>query len=300
MISIPFQGRALALALVAAGLAGCMNQGPALVSNPHYTIGQGYQAGGIWYYPSEDFGYDRTGLASVITDDTPRNTADGEIYDPQAMAAASPTLQLPAIVQVTNLQTGRQLLLRVNDRGPDMPGRILAVTPRAARLLGIPEDGASEVRVTVQKAASEALADSLGGGIQIKAAPVGSFQAASLAPPPGVAQAGGSQVQQSDRANLPQATQTVPPLRLPEQLTQVPPSPGALYIRSGSFGRSYDAFRQAARLSGLPNPHVITFSDGARMLYGVQTGPYLSVPQADQALSSSLAAGAVDAAIIVQ
>lgn len=300
MTSLPFRGRCLVLGLAVAGLAGCVNQGPPPVSNPHYTIGQGYEAGGVWYYPAEDFGYDRTGLASVMADDGPRNTADGEIYDPRAMAAASPTLQLPAIVQVTDLQTGRQLLLRVNDRGPATPGRILAVTPRAARLLGIPEGGVAEVRVTVQKQASEALADSLGGGIQIKAAPVGGFEAANLAPPPGIAQAGGHQVRQSDRANQPVAAQAVPPLRLPEQLSQVAPSPGALYVQSGSFGRRYDAFRQAARLSGLPNAHVVAFSDGARTLYGVRSGPYLSVPQADQALASSLAAGAVDATILVQ
>lgn len=300
MTRFPFTGRALLLGLGLCGLAGCMASEPPIVSTPHYIVGDGYQAGGAWHYPREDFGYDRTGLASVYGENAPRETADGEAYDPRAMAAASPVLQLPAIVQVTNLQTGRQLLLRVNDRGPETPGRILEVTPRAARLLGIPADGVAEVRVTVQKAASEALADSLGGGIKIAAAPVGAFQSASLAPPPGIAQAGGATVQQTDRANAPVATQAVPPLRLPEQLTAVAPSPGGLYIRSGSFGRRYDAYRQAARLSGLPNAHVIIFSDGARTLYGVQSGPYLSVPQADQALSSSLAAGAVDATIIVQ
>jgi rare lipoprotein A len=295
-----FTGGALALGLGVCALAGCVRQGPPVVSNPHYIIGDGYQAGGVWYYPREDFGYDRSGLASVYGAGAPRETADGEAYEAGAMAAASPVLQLPAIVQVTNLQTGRQLMLRVNDRGPATPGRILEVTPRAARLLGIPAEGAAEVRVTVLKEASEALADSLGGGIKIAAAPMGGFQSSSLAPPPGVAQAGGATVQQADRANQPVTAQVVPPLRLPEQLTAVAPSPGGLYIRSGSFGRRYDAYRQAARLSGLPNAHVVIFSDGARSLYGVQTGPYLSVPQADQALSASLAAGAVDATIIVQ
>lgn len=292
--------RRLLPALAACSLAGCVKAAPAVLSEPHYTIGAGYQADGIWHYPREDFGYDRTGLASVYADDAPSRTADGEAYDPRAMAAASPTLQLPAIVQITNLQTGRQLLLRVNDRGPADPGRIMAVTPRAARLLGIPESGVAEVRVTVQKGPSEALADQLGGGIKIAAAPMGGFQAASLAPPPGIAAAGGAAVMQSDRANQPMATEAPPPLRLLEQLSAVPPSPGALYIQSGSFGTQYDAFRAAARLSGLPNAHVIEISDGGRILYGVRTGPYVTVPQADAALSSSFAAGAVDATIIVQ
>ena len=282
------------------GLAGCMHHGPAVVSNPRYTIGAGYEANGVWHYPREDFGYDRTGLAAVYGADAPTLTADGEVYDGQAMAGASPVLQLPCIVQVTDLQTGRQLLLRLNDRGPADPGRILAVTPAAARLLGIPAGGAAEVRVTVQQGPSEALANALGGGIQIQAAPVGGFQATSLAPPPGVAQSGGSAIGQTDFARAGAVATEVPPLTLPVTLTQVPPDPGGLYIRSGSFGRRLDAFRQAARVAGLPNAHVIYITGEGRTLYGVESGPYPDVAQADAALASTLQAGAVDATIVVQ
>jgi rare lipoprotein A len=229
----------VALATVLA-VAGCIHR-PAVVSHPQYTIGPGYEADGVWHYPREDFGYDRTGLASVYDDHAPAVTADGEAYDPRAMAGASPTLQLPCIVQVTNLQTGRQLLLRLNDRGPADPGRILAVTPHAAELLGIPADGAAEVRVTVQQGPSEALADSLGGGIQIKAAPVGGFQATSLAPPPGIAQAGGAAIGETDAANTNAVAVTVPPLRLPVTLTQVPPirarSMSSQAVSAGSWTR---------------------------------------------------------------
>ncbi len=281
------------------GLAGCMHR-PVVASHPQYTIGAGYEANGVWHYPREDFGYDRTGLAAIYADDAPSLTADGEAYDPQAMAGASPTLQLPCIVEITNLQTGRQLLLRVNDRGPADPGRIIAVTPYAAQLLGIPAGGAAEVRVTVQQGPSEALADSLGGGIKIQAAPVGGFQATSLAPPPGVAQADGAAIGQTDAANTSALTATVPPLRLPVTLTAVSPDPGGLYIQSGSFGHEWDASRQAARIAGLPNAHVIAISGQGRTLYGVQTGPYPDVAQADSALAATLQAGAVDATIIVQ
>jgi rare lipoprotein A len=280
-------------------LVGCAHR-PAVVSNPRYTIGPGYEANGAWHYPREDFGYDRTGLASVYGDDAPALTADGEAYDPRAMAGASPILQLPCIVQITDLQTGRQLLLRLNDRGPADPGRIIAVTPGAARLLGIPAGGVAEVRVTVQQGPSQALADQLGGGIQIQAAPVGGFQAASLAPPPGVAQSGGSAIGQTDISSTNAVRTVAPPLTLPVTLTQVAPAPGGLYIQSGSFGRMLDAWRQSARISGLPNAHVIEIAGQGRSLYGVQTGPYVSVAQADAALASTLQAGAVDATIIVQ
>jgi rare lipoprotein A len=282
------------------GLGGCVHRRPLAVSHPQYTIGSGYEAGGVWRYPREDFGYDRTGLAAVYGDDAPAVTADGEAYDPQAMAGASPILQLPCIVQVTNLQTGRQLLLRLNDRGPADPGRILAVTPYAAQLLEIPAGGAAEVRVTVQQGPSEALADSLGGGIQIQAAPVGAFQATSLAPPPGVVQAGGAAVGEIDASRANTVSALVPPLTLPVTLTAVQPDPGGLYIQSGSFGREEDAWRQSARIGGLPNAHVIAIPGQGRSLYGVQTGPYPTVAQADAALAATLQAGAVDATIIVQ
>ncbi|WP_419758337.1 RlpA-like double-psi beta-barrel domain-containing protein [Acidisoma sp.] len=291
---------ALPMTLTALGLAACVHQVPATSSEPHYTIGTGYEADGVWHYPREDFGYDRTGLAGVYGDDAPTMTTDGEAYDSRAMAGASQTLQLPCIVQITDLQTGRQLLLRVNDRGPADPGRILAVTPHAAELLGIPAGGSAEVRVTVQQGASEALADALGGGIQIQAAPVGGFHATSLAPPPGVSQAGGPAIGQFDAANSNPVTASVPPLVLPVTLTTVAPDPGGLYIQSGSFGRQLDAWRQTARLGGLPNAHVIAIPGQGRSLYGVQTGPYANVAQADAALAATLRAGAVDATIIVQ
>jgi rare lipoprotein A len=293
----------LAFAFAAAlAIAGCTGRSAPLPSNPRYTIGPGYEALGVWHYPHEDFGYDRTGLASVIGDDAPPVTADGEGYDPTALTGASPTLQLPCIVLVTNLQNGRQLLVRVNDRGPIDPGRILAVTPRVADLLLIPAGpgGSAEVRVTVQQGPSQALADSLGGGIKMAAAPVTGFQSASLAPPPGVAQAGGGAIGATSSVTETAAAQAVPPLDLPVTLTQVPPEPGGLYIQSGSYGRRTDAQRAAARLYGLPNSQIIAISGEGRTLYGVMTGPYPDVPQADAALQSTFRAGGVDATIVVR
>ena len=63
-------------------------------------------------------------------------TVDNETYDPNALAAASPVLPLPSIVTITNLVNGRSMDVRVNDRGPAIPGRVIAVTPRVASLLG--------------------------------------------------------------------------------------------------------------------------------------------------------------------
>ena len=97
----------------------------------HYVVGTGYQMGGVWYYPFENFGFDQTGIAAVKTGPYGPLTTDGEPDDPTAMVAAMQTLQLPSILRVTNLSNGRQVLVRANDRGPANPGRLIALSPRA-------------------------------------------------------------------------------------------------------------------------------------------------------------------------
>lgn len=126
---------------------------------PRALVGEPYQLGGRWYYPREDFSYTATGLASVLPDRTAgRRTANGEIHDPAALMAAHRTLQLPAILRVTNLETGRSLRVRLNDRGPADPGREVALSRRAAELLGVPPGGAAQVRIAVEQEDSRALA----------------------------------------------------------------------------------------------------------------------------------------------
>lgn len=72
-------------------------------------------------------------------------TANGEIYDDTALSGAHRTLPLPSLVQVVNEATGREIVIRVNDRGPFEPGRIIDLSKRAADMLGIAEGGAAEV-----------------------------------------------------------------------------------------------------------------------------------------------------------
>jgi len=116
----------------------------------HYKVGQPYQIKGIWYYPAEDPYYDETGIASWYGNPFHgRQTANGEIYDMNDLTAAHKTLPMPVFVRVTNLENGRSLVLRVNDRGPFVEGRIIDVSRRAAQLLGFQEKGVVRVRVQV-------------------------------------------------------------------------------------------------------------------------------------------------------
>src|SRR5205085_11278208 len=111
-----------------------------------------YQVNGVWYYPRADYNYDETGTASWYGPGFDgRPTSDGEIYDMNQLSAAHKTLPLPSVVQVTNLQNGRALQLRVNDRGPFVDGRIIDLSRRAAQLLGFEGGGTAPVRVRILK-----------------------------------------------------------------------------------------------------------------------------------------------------
>ncbi|MBM3569758.1 MAG: septal ring lytic transglycosylase RlpA family protein, partial [Alphaproteobacteria bacterium] len=115
-----------------------------------YKVGNPYQVAGIWYTPKEDPGYDETGIASWYGHPFHgKVTANGETYDMNDMTAAHKTLPMPVMVRVTNLENGRQLVLRVNDRGPFVHGRIIDVSRRGAQLLGFEGKGTARVRVQV-------------------------------------------------------------------------------------------------------------------------------------------------------
>lgn len=128
-------------------------------------IGKPYQIAGVWYYPKEDPNYDETGKASWYGPNFHgKKTANGEIYNMNALTAAHRTLPMPTYVKVTNLENGRTLVLRVNDRGPFAKGRIIDISRRGAQLLGFERQGTTRVRVQ----ASDANGRVRGGG---KAAP---------------------------------------------------------------------------------------------------------------------------------
>jgi rare lipoprotein A len=123
-----------------------------------YKIGKPYNVGGVWYYPKVDYGYRETGIASWYGPGFDgKQTANGEIYDQMALTAAHPTLPMPTMVRVTNLENGRSLRLRINDRGPFKNGRIIDLSYRAAQLLDVVEAGTAKVSVEVLEQESRQL-----------------------------------------------------------------------------------------------------------------------------------------------
>jgi rare lipoprotein A len=113
-----------------------------------FKLGSPYKVAGRWYVPSEDPGYNRTGIGSWYGDDFHgRKTANGEIFDMTALTAAHPTLPLPSYAYVTNLETNRTILVRVNDRGPYVSDRLIDLSHASARALGYEGRGMAHVRV---------------------------------------------------------------------------------------------------------------------------------------------------------
>ena len=114
-----------------------------------YKVGNPYQIDGTWYYPREQPDYDETGVASWYGPNFyGQRTANGEVYNAGDLTAAHRTLPMPVNVRVTNLDNGKSIVLRVNDRGPYAKGRIIDVSEQAAKLLGFYGIGTARVRVT--------------------------------------------------------------------------------------------------------------------------------------------------------
>ena len=113
-----------------------------------YKVGAPYTVAGRRYTPRVQPNYRAEGLASWYGPKFHgKRTANGEIFDQYALTAAHKTLPLPSKVRVTNLDNGRQLVVRVNDRGPFIGDRIIDLSRRSAQLLGVEKVGVAPVRL---------------------------------------------------------------------------------------------------------------------------------------------------------
>lgn len=119
-----------------------------------------YEVNGRTYTPRVYGRYEEVGLASWYSYPAGvRRTASGEPFDGGRLTAAHKTLQLPCVVEVTNLENGKKVRVRVNDRGPFAPGRIIDLSPVAAERLGFARQGVARVRVKLLGAAKLAEAE---------------------------------------------------------------------------------------------------------------------------------------------
>lgn len=118
------------------------------VSDTPVRIGPAYAVRGRTYVPAADPGYDMLGRASWYGSESGNRTANGERFNAKWITAAHTTLPLPTYVEVTALDSGRRIIVRVNDRGPFSGGaRIIDLSRGAAEALGMRAQGQAAVRV---------------------------------------------------------------------------------------------------------------------------------------------------------
>jgi rare lipoprotein A len=316
--------RLAAIALLAL-LAACAGRAPApptaegTVGHGIFKVGQPYQINGVWYYPAEDYSYDETGIASWYGEDFHgKYTANGEVFDLNALTAAHRTLPMPSIVEVTNLENGRSIELRVNDRGPYARGRIIDVSRRAAQLLGFEGKGTAKVRVRilVPESIQAASLEQHGGGVVEagQAAPVMPVVTEPLVEPRLVANQPTTRPPQPPPAPAPAPVVAAAPApvvaaapapvvaaapALPGTVAVVPVKPTQIYIQAGAFAVATNAAKVKSRIESLGAVRVV----GARVngvdLYRVRLGPLGTVDEADRLLDRVIAAGLTEARIVV-
>ncbi len=271
-----------------------------------YKVGEPYQVGDTWYYPREQPDYDETGIASWYGPTFyGKHTADGEIFEADSLTAAHRTLPMPVNVRITDLDNGRSLVVRVNDRGPFARGRIIDVSERAAKLLGFYGQGTARVRVTYVGRAD------LPDGLQqpdetppeiasaLPAHPTATIQTASLDPVPGVATAPVADPLPAAQAP-PQAAPTDSDDAVTGRVTMVQVlGTTHLYIQAGAFGSIANAERLRERLSGAGQLNISSIDRNGQRLYRVRMGPFDDLKLADAALARVSAAGGTDAQIVV-
>ena len=135
-------------AAMALTLSACAGGNFRAVADAPVKIGPAYTVRGTTYVPAAAPSYDMVGYASWYGNESGNQTANGERFRPGWITAAHTTLPLPTYVEVTALDTGRRIIVRVNDRGPfAQNGRIIDLSRGAAEQLGIREQGHAPVRV---------------------------------------------------------------------------------------------------------------------------------------------------------
>jgi peptidoglycan lytic transglycosylase len=296
-------GRALAPPLVlaiAAGLAGCLSTRPQ--PTPPYTAPPEsvtppppisgtvpdaiprieprarsgnppfYSVFGKRYYVlSSSVGYWERGVASWYGPGFHKvRTSTGERYDMYAMTAAHRTLPLPAYVRVTNLQNGRSVVVRVNDRGPFVGNRIIDLSYSAAAKLDMLRNGTAMVDVrTIEPAPQPPVITASNGAAAPGAAAAPNSLAASAAATGTVTPAGSSAAAAST----------------------------ALFVQAGAFSDPANAERLAEQLRGRSYGKVFVREDqiAGRRMYRVRIGPVPDVAEFDRIVAALERAGINDA-----
>ena len=273
-----------------------------------YKVGDPYEIDGIWYYPKENYSYNDTGIASWYGTKFHNNlTANGEIYDMNTLTAAHKTLPLPSVVRVTNLENGRSLVLRVNDRGPFVNNRIIDISRRGAQLLGFKEKGTAKVRVEVLPKESKDLKNKIINSKTKfdldkynKEEVQEEMKAAIVKEDIAVAKYDEKRPAYLPRlANQPPVnitpktvkTNTLQPVKVLSESTTLTKKLSGKFIQVGAFSNEENAIKLKNKLSVIGNVYISDVNVNSKTLYRVRLGPVDTAYDANEKLNKVKALG---------
>jgi len=257
---------ALTGGLIAGLMGGCASRKAPPPASAHASLPDGkggihktgnpYNVGGRWYTPLPyENGYDETGVASWYGRDFDgKRTANGEIYDMHALSAAHKTLPLPTLVRVTNLENGRSVIVRVNDRGPFVKDRLIDLSYAAAKALGYARKGTAHVRVQTLELPPPSKRDTLAMGARLKA------------------------------ADHPNRVHVASPDRLSAPATA---ATGKIFIQLGAFASHDNAMHLLQQLKpSFDAIHIVAAHLGENTLYRVRIGPFADMVNIEQTVTA--------------
>ena len=273
----------------------------------NFKVGNPYKVEGKTYTPQETYEFTETGIASWYGPGFHgKKTANGERFDRNELTAAHRTLQMPSLVRVTNLENGRSLVVRINDRGPFKRGRVIDVSQRAAEMLDFKGNGTAKVRLDLLADESKALAMAARQGQDTAGVEVAineGREAPLTSPTASAAQTGYQPISYTPG----QAAGTDVPGHIKDGqffpdpvLEHYPVTPTNIYVQAGSFTNQANAQQLAQSLGGVSPARVIPAFVNGRQFYRVRLGPVPSVDQADALLARLASTGRKESIIVVE
>ena len=293
-----FSISAYLLLFVLASCSGMSPNTPPASMSKNVKIGKPYSINGMDFTPSFDPHYDETGLGSWYGPGFHgKRTASGETFDQNDLTAAHPTLPMPSLVRVTNLKNNKSLVVRVNDRGPFHPGRIIDLSKAAAMQIAL----LSTMPVRVEYLAAETeeywaqMELNIPQDVQFTRkepyTPLGvdtlvtEVESRDLAPAVPVIEAAPEPVVLSQNSDAPAESQrplmAAPELYASPAATPRPvakslnttPLASGYYVQAGSFSFEENANKLVGKLSPLGKVTVSPFDVGGKPFWRVRVGP---------------------------
>ncbi|HEX5007720.1 MAG TPA: septal ring lytic transglycosylase RlpA family protein [Hyphomonadaceae bacterium] len=261
------------------GLASVPVSEPAAYAEPY--AGPPYQVEGRWYVPTYEPNYDEIGIASWYGPTFHgKASASGETFDENAMTAAHPTLPIPSLVRVTNLENGRSVVVRLNDRGPFVDDRIIDLSRAAGKALDMHAKGTARVRVQYVGPAPAEHNAAPNQQVEVR-------QVAPMLPVAAIPVKFSMPVMEIASEPLPDLV----PVQ-PAAVAAAPPSVrpivqaarlDSFFVQAGSFSELGNAHAALARVNFAGPASVVQVDVKGATYYRVMVGPWASRGQAEQA-----------------